>query len=118
MLIEELKPFIDTTYRTRKDARHTGLGGSSLGGLVSLYLGLKYSNVFGKLAVVSPSVWFANKQILRDVEAVPNKPHLRIWVDTGTKEGTTAEEAQQTVANARLLKDALVRKGWRAGKGP
>jgi predicted alpha/beta superfamily hydrolase len=65
---------------------------------------------------VSPSVWFANKQILRDVEAVPNKPHLRIWVDTGTKEGTTAEEAQQTVANARLLKDALVRKGWRPGR--
>jgi predicted alpha/beta superfamily hydrolase len=116
MLTEELKPFIDTTYRTRRDPRHTGLGGSSLGGLVSLYLGLKYSNVFGKLAVVSPSVWFANKEILRDVEAVQKKPHLRIWLDTGTKEGTTAEEAQQTVVNARLLKEALVRKGWRPGK--
>ncbi len=116
MLIEELKPFIDTTYRTRRDPRHTGLGGSSLGGLVSLYLGLKYSNVFGKLVVVSPSVWFANKEILRDVEAVQKKPHLRIWLDTGTKEGTTAEEAQQTVVNARLLKEALVRKGWRPGK--
>jgi len=116
MLIEELKPFIDTTYRTRRDPRHTGLGGSSLGGLVSLYLGLKYSNVFGKLAVVSPSVWFANKEILRDVAAVQKKPNLRIWLDTGTKEGTTAEEAQQTVVNARLLKEALVRKGWRPGK--
>jgi enterochelin esterase-like enzyme len=40
MLVEELKPFIDRTYRTKPDAAHTGLGGSSLGGLVSLYLGL------------------------------------------------------------------------------
>jgi len=116
MLVEELKPFIDTNYQTRKDARHTGLGGSSLGGLVSLYLGLKYSDVFGRLAVMSPSVWFANKQILREIEAVRKKPPLRIWVDTGTKEGTTAEEAQQTVVNARLLKETLVRKGWRLGK--
>ncbi len=116
MLVQELKPFIDTNYQTRKDARHTGLGGSSLGGLVSLYLGLKYSDVFGRLAVMSPSVWFANKQILREIEAVRKKPPLRIWVDTGTKEGTTAEEAQQTVVNARLLKETLVRKGWRLGK--
>jgi len=106
----------DTNYQTRKEARHTGLGGSSLGGLVSLYLGLKYSDVFGRLAVMSPSVWFANKQILREIEAVRKKPPLRIWVDTGTKEGTTAEEAQQTVVNARLLKETLVRKGWRLGK--
>jgi len=116
MLVQELKPFIDTNYQTRKEARHTGLGGSSLGGLVTLYLGLKYSDVFGRLAVMSPSVWFANKQILREIEAVRKKPPLRIWVDTGTKEGTTVEEAQQTVVNARLLKETLVRKGWRLGK--
>ncbi len=94
MLVQELKPFIDTNYQTRKDA----------------------SDVFGRLAVMSPSVWFANKQILREIEAVRKKPPLRIWVDTGTKEGTTAEEAQQTVVNARLLKETLVRKGWRLGK--
>ncbi|HJZ83033.1 MAG TPA: alpha/beta hydrolase-fold protein, partial [Pyrinomonadaceae bacterium] len=41
-LVEEVKPFIDRTYRTMPDSKHTGLGGSSLGGLISLYLGLKY----------------------------------------------------------------------------
>ncbi len=46
MLVEELKPFIDSRYRTRRDAEHTGLGGSSLGGLVSIYLALKYPAVF------------------------------------------------------------------------
>jgi len=116
MLVEELKPFIDANYRTRKGAKHTGLGGSSLGGLVSLYLGLKYSDVFGRLAVVSPSVWFANRQIVRYVDALVKRPHLRIWIDTGTKEGRNAEEAKQTLTDARLLKDALVRKGWRPYK--
>ncbi len=76
------------------------------------------ADVYGRMLVeeLSPSVWFANKQILREIEAVRKKPPLRIWVDTGTKEGTTAEEAQQTVVNARLLKETLVRKGWRLGK--
>jgi len=41
MLVEELKPWVDRTYRTRPDPEHTGIGGSSMGSLVSLYLGLK-----------------------------------------------------------------------------
>jgi predicted alpha/beta superfamily hydrolase len=116
MLTEELKPFIDTTYRTRRDGKHTGLGGSSLGGLVSLYLGLKYPNVFGRLAVVSPSVWWADNQIVRYTQALPRKPRLRIWLDIGTKEGRNAKEAKDTVDGARLLRDALVSKGWKPGK--
>jgi predicted alpha/beta superfamily hydrolase len=116
MLVEELKPFIDAQYQTKKEARHTGLGGSSLGGLVSLYVALKYSNVFGRVAVVSPSVWFANKQIVRYVDALPKKPKVRIWMDIGTKEGRTGEEAQQAVNDARLLKETLVKKGWKVTK--
>jgi predicted alpha/beta superfamily hydrolase len=116
LLVEELKPFIDKTYRTKKGAAHTGLGGSSLGGLVSMYLGLKYPNVFGRVAVVSPSVWWGNNQIVHQVEALPKKPPLRIWLDIGTKEGGNAEEAQHTVDGARLLKNALVKKGWKLEK--
>lgn len=116
MLVEELKPFIDSNYRTLKDAGHTGLGGSSLGGLVTLYLGLKYPNVFGKLAIVSPSVWFANKQIVSYVTELETKPRVRIWMDMGTKEGDTPEEAKRAVADARLLRDTLIKKGWRLGR--
>ena len=85
MLVEELKPFIDTHYRTKRDAKHTGLGGSSLGGLASIYLALKYSSVFGRAAVVSPSVWFANKQIVHSLEALRKKPKVRIWMDSEQK---------------------------------
>ena len=116
MLVEELKPFIDSNYQTKKDAGHTGLGGSSLGGLVSIYLALKYPRVFGRAAVVSPSVWFANKQIVHYVDALPKKPKLRIWMDIGTKEEGTPEKAQQTVNEARLLQETLIKKGWKPGK--
>ncbi len=116
MMVEELKPFIDSRYRTKKDADHTGLGGSSLGGLVSLYLAFTYPAVFGRTAVVSPSVWFANKQIVHYVDALRKKPKVRVWIDTGTKEGQGVEEAQQTIQDARLLQEALVKKGWKPGK--
>src|SRR5437868_15552107 len=55
-LIQELKPFIDSKYRTKPEAEFTGLGGSSLGGLLVMTLGLWFSNVFSRLAVMSPSV--------------------------------------------------------------
>jgi len=116
MLVEELKPFIDQTYRTKSDGAHTGLGGSSLGGLVSLYLGLKYPNVFSRVAVISPSVWWSDKQIVHFVEQLPKKTSTRIWLDIGTKEGRDAQEASNSVNDARLLNQTLIKKGSRSGK--
>ena len=116
MLIEELKPFIDSHYRTKNGSKYTGLAGSSLGALVSLYLALAHSDVFGRVAVVSPSVWFANKQIVRYVESLSKKRDVRIWIDMGTKEGRTIVDAQQAIIDARLLQQTLVKKGWKSGK--
>jgi len=106
LIVEELKPFVDSHYRTKRGAADTGLGGSSLGGLVTMYLGLRYPNVFGKLAVVSPSVWWDDYRIIREVQALRAKPHTRIWLDMGTDEGANATDG------ARLLRDALAGKGW------
>jgi predicted alpha/beta superfamily hydrolase len=114
-IVEELKPFVDKTYRTKADAEHTGIGGSSLGGLVSLYLGLKYPSVFSRVAVVSPAVWWADYHIVWYTDQQP-KQSLRIWLDIGTREGRDAREAQRTVDGADLLESALLRKGWRSGK--
>src|SRR5260370_15345092 len=57
-LIEEVKPFIDREYRTLSGSQHTGIGGSSLGGLVSLYLRVKHSRIFRKNSALSPPVWW------------------------------------------------------------
>ena len=116
MLVEEIKPFIDAQYRTLPKPSNTGIGGSSLGGLVSMYLGVKYPNVFGRVAVVSPSVWWGNNYVVKYIEGLTKKPALRVWLDIGTKEGRNAEEAQTTVDGARLLKETLIKKGWKSGK--
>jgi len=106
MLVEELKPFIDNTYSTLPGAENCGLGGSSLGGLVSLYLGLRYSSIFGKLAVMSPSVWWDKRAILATIAQVEKRPDLKIWLDIGTK------ESKRAVPDARALEKCLIRKGW------
>ncbi|HEX8825481.1 MAG TPA: alpha/beta hydrolase-fold protein [Archangium sp.] len=105
-LVEELKPMIDARYRTRPGPGDTGLAGSSLGGLVSLYLGLKYPGTFTRLGVLSPSVWWANKDIVEKVKALDTKPPLQLWVDMGTNEDTDA------LSEVRLLRDALMAEGW------
>jgi predicted alpha/beta superfamily hydrolase len=110
MLVEELKPFIDAQYRTLPESETCGMGGSSLGGLVTLYLGLRYPAVFSRLAVMSPSVWWRGRAILKTIAAVRERPELRIWLDMGTKESTRA------VLDARALRDGLVSKGWQLGK--
>jgi predicted alpha/beta superfamily hydrolase len=112
MLVEELKPFIDSRYRTLPGAENTGLGGSSLGGLLSLYVGLLYQDVFAKLAVMSPSVWWDDRAILSILRASDVQRRARIWLDIGTAEGSNP--AQMT-EDARRLRDLLLGKGWREG---
>lgn len=104
-LIEELKPAIDARFRTLANAASTAVGGSSLGGLVSLYLALKHPDVFGRAAVMSPSVWWSDRAILADVEAYSGKP-LRMWLDIGGREGLEA------LRDARTLRDRIQAKRW------
>jgi predicted alpha/beta superfamily hydrolase len=109
-LVEEIIPFINFQYRTRPGRENVALGGSSLGGLVTAYLGLKYPRVFSKLAVMSPSVWWDGRSILKYVAGLRTKPQTCIWLDSGTREG---DEELRHVAQ---LRDALVRKGWVVGE--
>lgn len=112
MLVRDLKPFIDSTYRTLRDRKHTGLGGSSLGALVTLYLGLKHADVFGKLAVMSPSVWWDNRAIMKMVNDFEDLERPMIWLDVGTQEGGAP---RRTLSDTRQLRDALVAQGWHLG---
>jgi predicted alpha/beta superfamily hydrolase len=110
LIIEELKPMIDAGFRTLPDAENTGMAGSSLGGLVTLYLGLSRPDVFRRLAVLSPSIWWDHKIILSFVKDAMPKPPVKIWLDAGTKEGT------RTIRDAALLNKLLTQQGWKDGE--
>jgi enterochelin esterase-like enzyme len=101
MLLDEVKPLIDSKYRTTTAA----IGGSSLGGLVSLRLGLRHPEVFAALAVMSPSVWWNDRVVLTEVDAFDG-PRPRIWLDVGWREG------RKTLDDTRALRDHLRAKGW------
>jgi len=105
-LIEEVKPFIEREYRTLSGPPHTGIGGSSLGGLVSLYLGLQHSGIFGKIAALSPSVWWNQLVINRFARTATVKSRPRIWLDIGTREGP------RIVRDVEKFRDVLLEKGW------
>ena len=107
-LTEELRPYIDKKYRTKPEAEFTGLGGSSLGALLTLSVGLWFPNVFTRLIVMSPSVWWDDCVIYKMVEELDKKLPLKIWLDTGTREPGWER--------ARTLLDRLIEKGWRLGE--
>lgn len=107
-LTEELRPFIDATYRTAPG--RVGLAGSSLGGLVSLYGCWQRPTVFDRCGVFSPSLWwdeqFLPGQISADAATIADKP-LRIYLDSGDS-GPSMDGMVATAA----MRDLLVSKGW------
>jgi predicted alpha/beta superfamily hydrolase len=112
LLTQELIPWIAERYRVRTDRKSTGMGGSSLGGLVSLYLGLRHPQIFGRLALLSPSVWWNHKSILGYLNE--HSPQLwerpRVWLDVGDHEG------QRTLRDVEHLARRLKANGWRPGE--
>ncbi|MGC2299521.1 MAG: alpha/beta hydrolase-fold protein [Acidobacteriaceae bacterium] len=109
MVTRELLPFLHAKYCLRAGTEDTGIGGSSLGGLVSLWMGLRHAEVFGRLAVLSPSVWWNHRYIVAYLsDAAPELVRRpRIWLDVGDQEG------RRTLADADLLHARLKKLGWR-----
>jgi predicted alpha/beta superfamily hydrolase len=103
MLVTELKPQIDATLRTRPDVASTAMAGSSLGGLVTAYAGLKRPDVYGRIAAISPSSWWDSDVIVNDVKATlaaPARP-LFVYVDSG--QGSVDDEADTDLLAADYL---------------
>lgn len=85
-IVSTLKPMIDRDFRTLPDRANTGIMGSSMGGLISLYAAFAYADTFGFAGVMSPSLWFADRAIYAMIKRVATKPG-RIYLDVGTAEG-------------------------------
>jgi predicted alpha/beta superfamily hydrolase len=111
-LVDEVKPFIDANYRTLPQPANTGVGGSSMGGLISLHLCKWYPAVFGKCAAMSPALWWDREHFLRSVSTSPEwVGSCRVWLDMGTREGENETAMEAMVRRARRLAGQLGRRG-------
>jgi predicted alpha/beta superfamily hydrolase len=109
-LIKEVMSFVARTYRTAPGPGNTGLGGSSLGALISLYTAAVRPGVFGRLLLESPSLWAANRQIIKQSRTVRRWPE-RIFLATGTAEAGRADRDRSVVDDVRDLAGILRRAG-------
>ena len=107
-VVEEVKPFVDGGYPTLPEREHTAIVGSSMGALATLFAALWHPGVFGAAGLLSPSTWWDDLAPVRLVRALRRRPEVRLWLDIGT-----AEEGWE---KTRLLRDALVDRGWREGE--
>lgn len=85
-LIKTFKPYIDSTYPTLPDRKHTFIAGSSMGGLMSLYAVMEYNHVFSRAAALSPSIWFAIDQLDQLLTHTPIQNDTVVYMDYGSRE--------------------------------
>jgi predicted alpha/beta superfamily hydrolase len=104
-VINELKPWVDSSLRTYGDAQHTIMIGSSLGGLMSAYTGITRPDVFGMVGVMSPSTWWDNNWVIGAVQATNGQPQpLRVYLDSGDA-GPSNDDVTQTKQLAQAYRD-------------
>jgi predicted alpha/beta superfamily hydrolase len=107
-MVDTIKPIIDTDFRTQSAPAQTGIVGSSMGGLISLYAIFKRPDVFGLTGVMSPALWYGERRIF-DFLAQQQQQRGRIYVDVGTKEGSAE------LRDVTRLRDRLLEIGYRHG---
>ncbi|MFN2432212.1 MAG: alpha/beta hydrolase [Gemmatimonadota bacterium] len=109
-LTHEVMPYVNARFRTRKGPGNTGLGGSSLGAAIALYTAIARPGVFGRLLVESPSLFLADRQLLRESETCRRWPR-RVFLSVGTKEAGRPEASARMVADVRELERVLRDRG-------
>ncbi|TAK37003.1 MAG: alpha/beta hydrolase [Saprospiraceae bacterium] len=108
-MVETLKPYVDKNFRTLPYRQQTGIGGSSMGALISIYCGFIYPEVFGKMMIFSPALWVAPKIYFQAINFF-NPYTTKIYLYAGGK------ESENMVPNVKRLQTALQRKGLDGSK--
>ncbi|MEZ4966782.1 MAG: alpha/beta hydrolase-fold protein [Saprospiraceae bacterium] len=100
-LAETLKPYIDNNFRTLPGREHTGIGGSSMGGLISIYAGLMFPEVYSKFMIFSPSLWASPKIYAEPMRFAAYAPPAKFYLYGGSREGAGM------VANLQHFREAV-----------
>jgi len=109
-LTKEVMPFIARNYRVASGPENTGLGGSSLGALISLYTAAVRPGLIGRLLLESPALWASNRQMIRECREIKIWPD-RVFLATGTAEAGRADRDRSMVDDVRELGAIFARAG-------
>jgi len=109
-LRDEVMPLIERNYRVLKGRENCGLGGSSLGGLITLYTQLAAPRTFARLLIESPSLFVANRRVLKECRKAREWP-LRVYLGMGTRETGDALKDEKFTNDARELAGILRKAG-------
>lgn len=109
MITDEIKPLIDAQFKTLPDRAHTAILGSSLGGLISAHAGVMRSDAFGLVGAMSPSTWWDNRVILREVPLLGAVRPLRVYIDSGDS-GPSNDDVTNTATLATAWENAGYRR--------
>jgi len=110
-IVECVKPFIDSTYRTLSDRANTLIGGSSIGGLTSLYMQVRYPDIFSKVMGMSTTSWFSPQALRTCLESYDPHYKSRWYLDVGGKEVESIAFTQKYISGAQALVESLKRAG-------
>lgn len=117
-MINTLKPFIDSEYRTLPDRKNTIIAGSSMGGLMALYGATVYNHIFQRAACLSPSLWVSSGKILEMVARAHIRRDTCIYMDYGSEEMFNhAANAEALISTSHLLLTKRVNLAFRIVPG-
>ncbi len=111
-LITELKPWIDTNFRTKPEGEYTGIGGFSIGALLSIYAGLKYTNYFSRVISLSGAMNIWMDKLLVTMDSSNLEQLKYVYIDTGNKDKGRFSKPEDFIAGAQTVYRKLLEYGF------
>ena len=120
-IVNELKPYIDRTFPTLSDYKNTIIGGSSMGGLISMYAICEYPTVFGSAICMSthwPGIFSMEQNPIPEAfnrylaKKLPNPKRHKFYFDYGTKTLDSLYEPLQTIIDHTMRNRGYTKTQW------
>jgi metallo-beta-lactamase class B len=113
-IVSTLKPYIDANYRTLPGRLSTGIAGSSMGALISMYAFSERQDVFSKAGIFSPAFWFAGDESANHVATHPKQGNARVYFVSGADEEGNGNQSNYVVEDMQAVADAMTAAGFGA----